>query len=67
MGHFNSVMPDGMEPCGKFWYLSSDSANAAMVTMQPDPNRGPGWILNSFYCFDCDGFHIGHTRPTRKK
>lgn len=61
-----SVLPDGMEPCGKFWYVSRQSATERMATMEPDPNRGPGYILNVYFCFDCDGFHIGHTKVRAK-
>lgn len=58
-------LPDGMNPCGKKWYLTQQEADAEMAHMHSI--RGPEYILNSFYCFDCDGFHIGHTRIDRQK
>lgn len=57
-----AMLPDNMQPCGKFYFVSRKEAEKKLANLEPDPNRGPGYILNSYYCFNCDGFHVGHTR-----
>jgi hypothetical protein len=56
--------PDGMIPCGSRWYRDHAEAERVMATLKP--TRGPGWILNSYYCYNCDGYHVGHTREKWK-
>ena len=58
-----STLPDGMNPCGKFWHLTKAEAEEQISHMEP--RRGPGFILNAYYCYDCDGYHIGHTKERK--
>jgi hypothetical protein len=59
------ILPDGMEPCGKVWFFSKGTAEREMEHMKSI--RGPEFELNAYYCYGCDGHHIGHTRIQRKK
>ena len=59
------ILPDGLNPCGKWWYRTKAEAETQMARQKPDPNRGPGWELNVYYCQGCQGWHIGHTRVTQ--
>lgn len=54
------IQPDAMEPCGKEWHRSRESATNRMSGMKS--TRGPEFVLNVYYCKGCDGFHVGHTR-----
>lgn len=53
------ILPDGMNPCGKYWHPSQGEAEFQMTKMVPI--RGPEFVLNAYYCFPCDGWHVGHT------
>jgi hypothetical protein len=54
------ILRDGMDPCGKKWFKDQAEAEREMEHMHSI--RGPEYELNAYYCYDCDGFHIGHTR-----
>jgi hypothetical protein len=60
-----AILPDNMDPCGKVWYATLQEAEKKAATMKS--NRGANWILNAYYCYVCDGFHVGHTKKSRKE
>jgi hypothetical protein len=55
------ILPDGMQPCGKDWLRSRAEGNAVLARMVSDRDAKV-WVLKVYYCHDCDGFHVGHTR-----
>lgn len=52
------ILPDAMNPCGKRWFLTAREPREEIRHMKP---RKPNSVLNSYYCYPCDGYHIGHT------
>lgn len=55
------VLPDNMNPCGKVWFPTKFAAESEIESQHMKPIK-PGHVLNGYYCYGCDGYHIGHTK-----
>lgn len=60
------ILPDNMDPCGKYWYATREEAENNLKLLGWTSNKGPRFKMNAYYCFGCDGFHIGHTEMKRE-
>jgi hypothetical protein len=61
------ILPDNMQPCGKFWFKSEAEAEEKISRDGMHSIKGPAYALNVYYCYGCDGYHIGHTLIKKMK
>lgn len=53
--------PASMNPCGKFWHKTEEEATQHLAVMLKQPSIRKGYLLDAYYCEDCEGWHIGHS------
>lgn len=49
-----------MTPCGKWWYRDQKEAEGRLNTMLRRPDIKLPETLNTYYCEECMGWHVGH-------